>query len=185
MGTIWNAAKRGEGYQLARESNITWVIVGVVAFCNSIFRFFSGRPLMGDDHRKSNATWSKVGTQLRDQKARAPFGWDNPHGFCWSRLPEKRRAAIRVGLLVIAIAIGWGWWTGTPVGPSIIHDTFTITGIGFTWYFLYRVTATAIENTRNRRHRRDRENPLKDALAPLLGQAASDIKLTLTPRNPS
>jgi len=48
---IWEAAKRGEGYQLARNSNITWVIVVLAGIMHFFWRYHSGKPLLGDEHR--------------------------------------------------------------------------------------------------------------------------------------
>jgi hypothetical protein len=180
MGVIWNAAKRGEGYQLARFSDVTWVIVTFAVIGHFLFRFFSGRPLHGDQYRKTDASWSLPGRTLLHPKERAPMGWNNPHGFCWSRLPERRRAAIRVGLLVVAIGIVWGWWDGTPFDGSLVHDLFSGAGICYVWYFLYTLTAKSVERTKDRRHTRDRINPLKAALAPFLNTPAADIDITLT-----
>ncbi|MGH7743543.1 MAG: hypothetical protein ACREQ5_01800 [Candidatus Dormibacteria bacterium] len=96
---IWQAAKRGEGYQLARESNITWVIVFIAGFFQLTFRFLSGRPMMGDKHRKTDATFLERGTVALDKKARPPSRW--------AFMPEYKRAIIRMGVLLVVLSALW------------------------------------------------------------------------------
>lgn len=173
MGSIWNAAKRGEGYQLARESNITWLLVGIFSTGHGIFRFFSGRPLFGDAHRKTHATWSRGSTQQLNSKARPP-GW-------WSCMAEKHRAAIRVGLLIIAIDIVWGWWDGP--FASVTHTLFTITGIVVAWSQLYLMTKAIGHRFSERRHGRGFLDPMRTAVGPIIGVAANQVKVRIPRRN--
>jgi hypothetical protein len=173
MGSIWNAAKRGEGYQLARDSNITWLLVSVLSIGHGVFRFFSGRPMLGDTHRKTHATWSKASNQLLNSKDR-PAGW-------WSCLAEKHRAAIRVGLLIIAIGIVWGWWDGP--FSSLTHGLVTIAGIAITWAGLYLMTKGAGRRLNERRHGRGFLDPMRTAVGPIIGVAADQVKVRIPRRN--
>jgi hypothetical protein len=172
MGLIWNAAKRGEGRQLAIESNITWLLVGIIATCHGIWRFFSGRPLLGDEHRKTHATWSDASRVPLKSTARPP-GW-------WSCLAEKHRAAIRVGLLVIGIGIVWGWWSGP--FDTFTHSMVTIAGIVITWTLLYQLTKAMVRKVGDRRHRGGFIEPLKKGVAPILGINATDVKVRIANR---
>lgn len=172
MGVIWNAAKHGEGRQLARESNITWLLVGAISTAHGVWRFFSGRPLLGDDHRKTHATWSDP-SRVPLKSTQRPPGW-------WSCLAEKHRAGIRVGLLIIAIAVLWGWWSGP--FDSFTHGMFTIAGIGITWTLLYQLTKAMVKRISDRRHRGGLIEPLKKAAAPILGMNASDVKVRIPKR---
>lgn len=172
MGLIWNAAKRGEGRQLAFESNITWLLVAIIATAHGIWRFFSGRPMLGDDHRKTHATWSEASRQPLKSTQRPP-GW-------WSCLAEKHRAAIRVGLLLIAISIVWGWWSGP--FDSFTHGTFTIAAIAAAWTLLYQLTKFIVHKFSDRRYRRGFSEPLKTAIAPILGTASRQVKVRIPKR---
>lgn len=172
MGAIWNAAKHGEGRQLARESNITWVLVGIFSTGHGVFRFFSGRPMFGDDHRKTHATWSQ-GSRVPLKTTARPPGW-------WSCLAEKHRAAIRVGLLLIAIDIVWGWWSGP--FDSFKHGSFTIAGGVIAWTFLYLITRTIVHKFTDRRQSRGLVEPLRTAVGPILGIASREVKIRIPKR---
>ena len=153
MGQIWNAAKRGEGYQLARDSNITWLIVVVTSICIGLFRFLSGRPLLGDRHRKTDATFLRSGTpgtQLYP-KNRPPSRW--------SYLPEWKRAAIRIGVLVVLLG-SWWLYHVTQSHPFIVASAavVVVTPVG------RRVS----RRWRTRMFRRVYLNPLAKAAGPVL-----------------
>lgn len=185
MGQIWNAAKRGEGYDLAREhEGFTWFIIIFASTYHFVVRFFTGRPIFGDRHRKTDARWNVPGTTLYNPSSpmtRPPFGWESKHGICWSRLKEKTRAKIRVGFLVVFIAIGWGWWDGTPFSSSITHDLFTVAGIGFTWIGLHKATThfNHLTTARRRTHRAVTES-ISAGLARLMGtDTPADVNLRL------
>lgn len=175
MGQIWGAARREEGYRLG--ANEPWLVWGV-----EIVRWFVhynlGRPVFGS--RKSNATWSENGTMLYREGSpamRKPVFWDTHPQWCWARLTERKRAAIRHGLHVWLIAVGWGWWDGSPFG-SPMHDLFTVAGAMVTWWLLYRVTASVDTRVRGRR-KRTLMDPLKSALAPVLGESVQGMRLNM------
>lgn len=108
MGRIWNAANRAEGYKLGRKEGGLVIVIDVIVWTSrTVFRFFSGRPMLGDRYRRTNATFRKSGTKLVHPNARPPFGWDSERFTCWSKLPEWRRAAYRVGTLCLPlVALG-------------------------------------------------------------------------------
>jgi hypothetical protein len=107
------------------------------------------------------------------------MGWHNPRAFCWSRLTERRRAGLRLGSLIVLIAIVWWALTGTVLDKSIIHDLFTLFACGFMWYIMYVTTAGVVDRVHHRRFKRDRLDPLKKVLAPLLGQESHEVQLHL------
>lgn len=149
---IWGAAKRGEGYQLARESNVVWFIVFVGAIFHFIFRWFSGRPLMGDDSRKTDATFLRRGTEPLDKKARPPT--------FWSFLPEAQRALIRNLILAALISGVWGYFTH-PGGLKIAG--YSLSAILAVWGLI-----KAYRHWKDRRFRRIYRNPLAKAASEVL-----------------
>ena len=164
MGQIWSAAKRGEGYDLAREhEGFTWFLIVILSIGHTINRFCTGKPMGGDQHRKTNAEWAVPGTRLIHPNARTPFRWNSKdRTYCWSALTERRRAAIRFGALIVAIAIPWVWFTlpyyGYPLAAAAIALPVTL--------FNGRIVNTLAE----RKHRQEIVRPLEAALAPLLNQ---------------
>lgn len=183
-GSIWQAAKRGEGYQLARESNITWVIVIIGGFLHFWFRYFSGKPLLGDEHRKTNATWSRPGTTIYYEgrpTTRPPFGWNNgnPMWYCWSAMTERRRALIRILFFVLIITSSWIWWNnGTPYTASVWS--------AFVMSFVLLPTHGLLLNTYlDWRHRRQIIKPLEETIAPILGKTAAETVIRMPRRKAS
>lgn len=180
--SIWGAAKRGEGYQLARESNIIWVLVFIGGIVSFTFRYFSGRPLLGDDHRKTDATWNQGGRELLNKKARPPLGWTNPHGFCWERLGEKKRAVIRLGIFVVLIDTFWDIWDHGILFPSITHNLLTLAAIAFVCSSIRIMARRVATDKKVRRTKRELVDPLKTALAPFLGaHSPADVDLNIYP----
>jgi hypothetical protein len=165
MGVIWNSAKVGEGRQLAWMSNITWVIVFIAAICHGFWRFFSGRPMLGDSHRKTDAEWSKPGLHKLNPKGRTP-GW-------WSRATERRRAGIRCACLLILIDIVWDTWSGL-FGGSFIHALFTIAAFVLIWTGLYLITANVVKRFRGGAHEKDLLRPMRKTIAGILGVMSPD-----------
>lgn len=173
MGSIWQAAKREEGYRLGyKEGPLIWCLVIMAMIGHGIFRFFSGRPILGDRHRKTNATWNEPGTKLYHENSpltRKPSRW--------SYLPERTRAMIRIGLLIVTIDIVWGFWDGTPFDGSGIHNTLTVMGILITWRALYLLTHAFETWRKDRRANAKLVNPIKAALGPILGMEPGSVKL--------
>jgi hypothetical protein len=169
-GSIWQAAKRGEGYQLARNSQIVWVITFVLGFCFFVGRFLSGRPLVGD--RKTDALWGEPGTKLLHPNSRPPMRWSNngPLNYCWAAQTERRRALVR--LLALGSVIGGVWiWTAPEslIGWYITVPSFLIL-IGHT---------KSITAYKNWRHHRGIIKPLQVALAPIFDQTPRETVIHL------
>lgn len=177
---IWDAAKRGEGYQLARDSNITWVIVIVGGFCHFWWRYFTGKPLFGDEHRKTDATWSRPGTKLYYENrptTRPPLGWNNgnPSGYCWSAMTERRRALIRILIFIFIVSGGWVWWNGDPTAWALAIASP-----------LLLLTHGMIHNSYLEwRHRKQIIKPMEEALAPILNKTAAETVVRLPRRKVS
>lgn len=173
MGSIWQAAKREEGYRLGyKDAPLVWCLIIIAMIWHGIFRFFSGRPILGDRHRKTNATWSKPGTKLYHENS--PLTRPASR---WSQLTERKRAMIRIGILIVITAIGWGFWDGTPFTSSGIHDCLTLLGIMITWRALYLWTHAFETWRKDRKANAKLVSPLKAALGPILGMEAGSVKV--------
>ncbi|MGH8919378.1 MAG: hypothetical protein ACRD0H_13800, partial [Actinomycetes bacterium] len=96
IGTLWGAATRGEGYRLGRRDGgvIVALVLGIGAL-RTIYRFFTGRPMLGDRARRTDAEWVTAGTRKLHMNDRTP-GW-------WSFLPEWKRAVVRVAVLLASV----------------------------------------------------------------------------------
>lgn len=167
MGRIWGAANRAEGYKLGAHEG--WLVIGVdiiVWTCRGTYRYFSGRPLFGDRHRKTDATFLRPGTRQLRANDRPPFAW--------SWLPEWKRAAIRVGILILAITIPYAYW-GT--GPSAVIAAFvSVFIIGNVVYALFGKAARRFANTR---HNREVVSPMQAGVAKILSINPGDVKVRI------
>lgn len=167
MGRIWNAANQREGYKLDAEAG--WLVesVDLAAWtCRGLFRYFSGRPLLGDRHRKTDATFLRAGTAQLYPKARPPFRW--------SFLPEWKRAAIRIGMLILAVTIPWAYFGHGP--GSLISALVSVFIVGnCAWALGSKTMGKAL----NYKHRRDVERPLQAGLAPVLGINSNQVRVKL------
>jgi len=175
---IWDAAKRGEGYQLARESNITWVIVVLGGIIHFFWRYFTGKPMFGDEHRKTNAQWSRPGTKIyreMNPTTRLPIGWNdgNPAWYCWSAMTERRRAFIRLMVFIFIVSTVWIWWNGgAPFSsyvwtaaiafPILLVGNWKIVNLYLDW-----------------RHQRQVIKPLEATIAPITGKTPADITVRI------
>lgn len=174
MGAIWGAANRAEGYKIgAHDGLLVLALDSIIWTGHGVWRFFSGRPMLGDRHRKTHATWSQGSTKQLRSTDRPPC-W-------WSRLAEKHRAAIRVGVALILIDMVWGWWDGP--FASLTHSLFTIAGIAVTWSGLYLMTKNIGRRFSERRHGRGFLDPMRTAVGPILGVAANQVKVRIPSRN--
>lgn len=174
MGQISRGANQALGWRIGSSDGGLVVVLDLIKWvARLVFWFFSGRPLRGDRYRKTDAEWGKPGTRKLYQNERTPR-W-------WSWQPERTRAAIRTGCLIVGIAIAWGWWDGTPFTWSLTHDLFSVTGIIVTWVALYKLTGVCVAKfaQRGRRPVRDVVSLIKAALAPLLGILPQDVKITM------
>jgi hypothetical protein len=178
--SIWGSTKRGEGFQLARDTNIMWYI----EFISMIGRFFLGRPMLGDEYRKTDASFWHRGNNPLHPKARKPGRW--------SYLSEGTRALIRVGILFILIAIVWGsapggfwgggFWDGGFFHLSI-HNTFSSTALALiilTFWTAIVKTDTAI---RDLRHKRGLIKPMQARVASMFGVDSREVKVKIPRRN--
>lgn len=155
MGAVWQAAKRGEGYQLARRDfGIVTIILIIVAILHITWRYVSGRPMLGDAHRKTDATFLRPGTRLLHPNARPPAFWGRR--YCWSALPEYQRALIRIGVVCAA----WGgWWLYThPLWGGV---AVSVLAVPLVW--------RGARAWRHRAYTTTYETPLGRELATLLG----------------
>lgn len=165
MGTIWNAAKRGEGFQLARnESDIVWFLILVSGFFTFVFRFFSGRPLLGDAHRKTDATFLHDATRQLYPNKRPPMPW--------SRIAEWKRAAIRTGLLIELVCAPIAYFSHGPAGI-----TAAVIGLVLLGNVSWMIGARTVDKVTNYRHRREVEQPLQTGLAQILAMSPSQVKV--------
>lgn len=167
MGRIWGAANREEGYKLGAEAG--WFVIGVdlIAWsCRGIYRYFSGRPLFGDRHRKTDATFLRPGTRQLRANDRPPFAW--------SWLPEWKRAAIRMGILILAITIPWAYWGSGP--SSLISAFISVFIIGNVVYALFGKAARKLANTR---HNREVVAPMQAGLAKIIGIKPNEVRVRI------
>lgn len=183
MGQIWSAAKRGEGYDLAREhEGFTWGLIIVISTGHFIFRWFAGQPLNG--MRKTDAEFWTKGTRKLHNNDRTPGRW--------SWLPEWKRSAIRQSVLVILIAGVWGYnpfnfwgggfWDGGPFHLSV-HNSFTTSAIALIVLTLWTLIVKTDEKVRNIRHTTGFVNPLKRRFASVFDVHPTTITGNLSRRN--
>ena len=173
MSGLWTGATRGEGYRIARrDGGLIVAIVLLTGTVRLIFRFVSGRPMRGD--RKTDAEFFKAGTRQLYRNDRTPGRW--------SYLPEWRRAAIRLSVLLVAVALLWWWASGDIFDGSMPHNIISAAAIALitavTWVAVVRVDAAV----RDAKHNRALTRPFKTAVAPLLGVAAREVRVHLPRR---
>lgn len=107
MGQIARSANRELGWRLGKKGGPIIAALDVIFYTlRFTFRFVAGRPVFGDDHRKTNATFRRGGTVALKPKERPPARW--------SYLPEWKRAAIRVGTLALILVLTWLWLHSIP-----------------------------------------------------------------------
>lgn len=170
MGRRWNAAEREEGYQLgAGASGLFVTAVDIVTWTSrATFRYFSGRPLLGDQHRKTDATfWHDATRQLRKN--------DRPAGR-WSKLAEWKRAAIRTGLFIELVAIPWAWYGSGPYAFIAALVAVIVAG-NAAWLIWYKSS----DYLRNWRHNREVVRPMQAGLAPVFGINPNQVRVKLPP----
>lgn len=167
MGRMWGAANRAEGYKFgARDGGLVLIIDVVLWTCRGIFRYFSGRPMFGDRHRKTDATFLRAGTRQLHNNDRPPF--------LWSWLPEWKRAAIRIGMLIELVSIPWSFY-GT--GPyAVIAAIVAIVIAGNVIWALATAGGRKVHNWRNTR---EVVKPLQAGLSPILGIPPNDVVVRL------
>lgn len=170
MGRIWGAANREEGYRLGAEA--PWLIIGIdiVAWtCRATFRYFSGRPLLGDRHRKTDATFLRPASRQLRPNDRPPFAW--------SWLPEWKRAAIRVGILILTITIPWSIWGSGP--GSLISALVSVFIIGNVIYSLF---GKASRKFASARHNREVVAPMQAGVAKIIGIKPNEVRVRIPKR---
>jgi hypothetical protein len=176
MGQIWRAAKRDLGYNVGRrDSLLLWVVVVLGCVIRVFFRFLFGRPMRGDRGRKTDAEFFKRGTRALSANARTPGRW--------SYLPEWQRAVIRLGVLLVVVALLWGLVTGGLFdAASPLHNVISAAAVtlvvAVTWVLIVRIDAAV----RDVKHNRAVTKPFKQAIAPLLGVATREVRVHLPRR---
>lgn len=172
MGQISRGANQALGWRIGSSDGGLVVVLDLIKWvARLVFWFFSGRPLRGDRYRKTDAEWGKPGTRKLYQNERTPR-W-------WSWQPERTRAAIRTGCLLVGVDSVWFWWDGTPFTWSLTHDLFSAVGIIVMWVALYKLTGACVAKFAARRHSRDLVTPIKAAIAPLLGILPREVDITM------
>lgn len=149
MGQIARSANRELGWRLGKKGGPIIAALDVLFYTLRFsFRFITGRPVFGDDHRKTDATFRNAGTIALKPKERPPSKW--------SYLPEWKRAAIRIGTLALVIGLTWLWFHFPP--GLFVGSAFLITvPLRRAWK---RWTVRAF--------RRQYIEPLQKTLAPIL-----------------
>lgn len=171
MSGMWGAAARGEGLRMGRNDHgLIFIIVVLAGFGRFIFRFFSGRPIRGDKHRRTDAEFRRAGTRKLHLNDRTPGRW--------AYLPEWKRAAIRCAVLFLTVVGVWGWVAGEWFG-SVTQTVMTLLA-GFIvfatmWWAIVRIDT----NVRDAKHNRTLTRPFKQAVAPLLGISDRDVKVII------
>lgn len=172
--SIWGAAKRGEGFQLARNTNIMWYI----EFAAMIGRFFLGRPILGDEYRKTDASFWRRGTNQLHPKARKPGRW--------SYTSEGFRALVRVGLLIILIALVWGWWGGGFWDGGFFHlsthNTFSTIALALIVFAIWKTIVKVDDAIRDARHNRGLIKPMQARVAGMFGVDHHQVKVRIPRR---
>lgn len=171
MGRIFSAANRAEGFKLAAREGPLVIATDVVLWtCRCSFRFCSGRPMFGDHHRKTDATFRRDGTRQLHRNDRPPVRW--------SWLAEWKRAAIRFAALTDGVATAWAYWGhGT---SAFIAALIAIVITGNVAWFLCRRTGTRVRTMTNDR---GVVRPLREALSPILQVDPSNVNVIIPPRN--
>lgn len=116
-----------------------------------VLDFFGGRDL--DGGRRTNARWSKPGTELVDGD---PFSTHK-----WHYWPHRRRAGIRVAYLSAAIYVPLGAW----LDPASVIDSARLSF----WIAVSLIVWLTIHRTRRLQWREERIVPAFLAAADLLG----------------
>ncbi|OLL89552.1 MULTISPECIES: hypothetical protein [unclassified Pseudonocardia] len=187
MSGFWTTVTRGEALRVGRKDG--GIIVGVLfiaAMFKFIFRFFSGRPIRGDRHRKTDAEFFRAGTRKLHMNDRTPGRW--------AYLPEWKRAAIRCAVLHLVVVMVWAWFAGPPaaeVAPdawwmdhfeffgSITQTVMTLLAGALVFATMWWAIVRIDTNVRDAKHNRTLLKPFKQAVAPILGIADRDVKVII------
>lgn len=124
-----------------------WAVVIIAAIIRGCVRFISGRPMNGK--RKTDATFFRSGA--------VKFA-DSDRAGRWSYLPEWKRAALRVGTVIVLLALSVGYVVA-PLTTFIVICVLVVGGAVFAGYRVYRMVQRLQVN-------RAVVRPLHRALAP-------------------
>jgi len=172
---LWSSAVRGEGMRAGRNDHgaiVTLIIL--MTTWRTLFRFVAGRPMLGDRHRSTDATFLRAGTRVLRPNDRPPT-W-------WAYLPEWRRAAVRFAAVLVLVAGAWWSVTGSLFG-SVAHSVISAGALAVmaagAWFLVVRIDG----KVRQAKHEHGMTGPLRAALAPILGVSPREVRVHLPRKN--
>lgn len=165
---LWSSAVRGEGMRVGRNDHgLIVTLVVLITITRTVFRYFTGRPLLGPAHRRTDAEFLKPGTRKLSNNDRTPSAW------CF--LPEWKRAVVRVGALLVLLAALWWPISGGPFDSSPVHDTVSGLALLVVLDVGWLGGARLVRRVRQFAHQRRFARPLRDAVAPILGVSPREV----------